>query len=635
MTFCGQVTSFRLRTGLLLPPPASAVLGERAVPWQSGLSSTAGTPRGVLPMPNARIERREEAMKQFRARAPKTRRHIRLAALLLSTLAGLQARVIAQPPDQPQDQRLAQTVTFEADGEPLEAILRRLSKQTGVTFSFEGRDVGDRKAVVIVHGVSLLQLKAALAATFFGFRWREHKPKGRSQPEYVLFQDLRSRQIETQFQSTPDQQRLQRLRELQAGLHNGGQGLDLEGQRTLQDPGARTALQLLTQLPPGYLRTLFTTDHLTLSLGSIPLTPQQEQYWSQLAGQTLARIGLEQGGQHFVTPDDLKSAPPAPVRDLPDGKFTFIVFADDDGSYRVDLWLDSSRGAPGRALGTASIVLSRPGESGASSVTEVRAFLGDGKAAGTDAELEQRIKPFSPQQERELKQPVYQALYGPYWAHWLVPLAKRTGISVVSDYFTEKPGLVPKEPTGMTLRQALTEGHRVFQRRWVKCGPIYSFRHEHWYVAEPLEPPQRIIDSLKAAVRQKGRPDLDDLAAGGELTTQQVDRAECLGLPCNGIYREHYATMRLLNSLSSIQRRLAQANGIALGMLNSPVAREWFKTAAWKVMPELPEGQVTQLVLLVRQQIDANSNLRIAFDWQGPGGLRGSEDVLVETAADK
>ena len=216
------------------------------------------------------------------------------------------------------------------------------------------------------------------------------------------------------------------------------------------------------------------------------------------------------------------------------------------------------------------------------------------------------------------------------WPQWLRLLNQRTGFDVVSDYFTERPLGGTIDPTDMTVREALEEARRAFHRRWVKCGKLLSFRHEQWDQRQRAEPPQRVLDAVEAAFKQKGRLDLEDLALAGELDLAQVTVASSLKMPCDWVLHQHPATMRLLNALTPVERRIAQGNGLTLRALGSPTARECFKTAVWTVAPTLEEAQIAQLVFLIRQHVDDRNNLSLVFRWAGPKGDVGAETVRLE-----
>jgi hypothetical protein len=560
--------------------------------------------------------------------------HLRRYTLLLVLLAGSLTPAHSAPASRPADERLEQKVTFEVVGEPLEVVLRRLSQQTGVSFTFEGRAVGDRKAIVLVRDVPLKELKDTLAATFFGYRWREEKRKRNEPVEYILFQDVRSRQIEAALRSAPEQQRMHRLGQLLAGLRNGGRDLDEEGQRLLRDAGTHTALEALAGLTPGQMRVLFTNNYLRSNLQLDRLSPEQEKHWSLWVGAQVESVRRRASGVPEVL--SITDAKPFPLHELPDAAFNLAFHEDDDGSSFLDLALNSSivaHQAPGLALAFSRVPLSQSVGKEAARVPDLQEFLTPKRsesAAQQDSDLQRRVRAPTGKDEKAPRPASYSYLFGPYWARWVVPLARWVEFPVVSDYYTDGVKSPTKDVIGMTLRQALDEGCRAFERRWMKHGPIYSFRYEKWYLAAPAEPPQRVLDALQAAVDRKGRLDLEDLAVGGELNRQQLGRASALKLPYFWIFRDHYPTMRLLNALTQPQRAMAQANGFTMGTLSSPTAREWFKTAAWSVMPRLAEAEMNRVVLRIASEVDVKNHLTLTFDWRGPEGQKGSEQARLE-----
>src|SRR5205807_359337 len=251
----------------------------------------------------------------------------------------------------------------------------------------------------------------------------------------------------------------------------------------------------------------------------------------------------------------------------------------------VDLTINTSA-VRGLAVGWAEIPLAQDDDSRFSVLPDVKEFL-EGKPhqpGQADPELDRRMAALSPQQARDLDQarvhlrpiiidgqeiPMHEGArrYQIDWPQWLRLLNQRTGFDVVSDYFTERPLGGTIDPTDMTVGEALAEARRAFHRRWVKYGKLLSFRHEQWDQRQRAEPPQRVLEAVEAAFKQKGRLDLEDLALAGELDLVQVTVASSLKMPCDWVLHQHAATMRLLNALTPVERRIAQGNGLTLRAL--------------------------------------------------------------------
>jgi hypothetical protein len=342
----------------------------------------------------------------------------------------------------------------------------------------------------------------------------------------------------------------------------------------------------------------------------------------------------------------LADSPSFSIRDLPKVTFDLHRWDGGDGRHTVDLTINTSA-VPGLVVGWAEIPLAQDGNRLFSEQPDVKEFLEDKprQPAQADPDMGRRMAALSPDQVRGLEQarvhlrpividgreipfqegpPHYQI----DWLRWLQLLTQRTSLGVVSDYFTEWPGGT-LDPIHMTVREALEEARRAFHRRWVKSGSLLSFRHERWYQLRPAEPPQRVLDAVGAAFREKNRLDLEDLSLAGELDLAQVTVAASLKMPCGWVLEQHPATMRLLHALTRVERRIAQGNGLTLRSLGSPVARECFKTAAWTIAPTLEEAQMGQLIFLIRQRVDDRNNLSLAFRWAGPQGDVGAETVRL------
>jgi hypothetical protein len=570
-----------------------------------------------------------------RRRAGLVGMQLAVASMVVGSFAWGRAAGAARPPDE----RLDQKVTFEAVGEPLEVILGRLSQLTGVSFRFEGRSVGDRKAIVIVRGVTLKAMQEAIPETFFGYRWREQKSKSDRQVEYVLYQDLRSRQIEDTLESSIDQEALGRLRQLLAGLHNGVTGLDQEAQHLIRDPSTRSVLQAFDRLSPDQIQMLWTNDSLPSSLRADDLTPEEQAFWALHVGAQVESVRRRASGLPEVR--DFSEAKPLRLQDLPDYEFRVMFWKHEDGHSIIRLYLTSSvvaNQAPGLSLANAWIPLSKPTMEDASKIPDVKNFLTGNSVHGAevqDPDLARRVRPLTAEEEHVLKAPPYNLLYGPFWARWLVPFARRTGISVVSDFYTENYNMPPKDPTNRSVREALDEGCRAYKCRWSKCGPLYSFRHEAWYLLVPAEPPQRVIDALRTACDQKGRLNFDDLAIGGELNRQQLIRAEILKMPYDEVFRDNYPIVRLLNSLSTVERRMAQTTGLSTGTFHSLAAQPWFWMAASQAYPELESSEKSQLRLLLQPRVDARNVLHIAVEWMSPTRGKRADEIRLEPQAER
>src|SRR5947209_6939714 len=68
------------------------------------------------------------------------------------------------------DARLDQKISLTTWAEPLEDVLARLSRETGTSFAFLGRDVGDQRVTVVLKDQPLRRLQELLAETL-GLSW--------------------------------------------------------------------------------------------------------------------------------------------------------------------------------------------------------------------------------------------------------------------------------------------------------------------------------------------------------------------------------------------------------------------------------------------------------------------------------
>src|SRR5207247_1139840 len=136
---------------------------------------------------------------------PDTRHWQRLVLLTTSILLVMPAAAAPAPRSEESrplrfadDPRLDQKISLTVWAEPLEDLLARLSRETGVTLRFEGRDVGDQRVNLVLRDQPLRRVQTLLAETLDLYWLRDRKA-----PEYryTLLQDVRSRKEEEALRS--------------------------------------------------------------------------------------------------------------------------------------------------------------------------------------------------------------------------------------------------------------------------------------------------------------------------------------------------------------------------------------------------------------------------------------------------
>jgi hypothetical protein len=467
------------------------------------------------------------------------------------------------------DPRLEQKLSMTAWAEPLEDLLGRLSRQTGVRLSFAGRDVGDQRVSLLLRDQPLRRVQALLAETLGLYWFREGKAAGW---RYILFEDANSRkQEETLRERARDQ--------FEAGLRRVIHSLiwspeevarqvphDSPWSWGLTHPGRRIAFELLGRMEPGQWERLMATGRLTIPYASLtPADQERVRRYVEAANRDRDERDLQRGtpGRHHI--GDVSQT---------GGSIGFKVFGGvppgPDSS--VDFGVEPADGHVG----------------------------GSGLSLGyTDAERRQMAReslpaPFRGQEratEREEEPRVTVVWKGKQkperWEAALQAVSESAGLQVVSDsylYHWWEWNMDLPEAAALRdrpLAEVLDRVSEPFLYAWRREGDVVLFRQRNWYLEKQHNVPERDLRRWRAHLAAGGRLRPEDLAELAPLTDRQLRNVEAAGVPTDAV-TEHRTLLRLYAALNPFQRARLRSAGVGLSEF-SAAQRELLQ--AWK--PEM------------------------------------------------
>jgi hypothetical protein len=496
-----------------------------------------------------------------------------LLRLVLGLLWILMAPVASNPstrdgPARPEpfanDARLDTKVSLTAWAEPLEDLLARVSRESGVQLLFEGRDVGDQRVNIVVRDQPLRRLQRLLAKDLNLYWRRERK---RSTYRYVLFQDVRSRKEEQELLSRARDRFEEGVRRLVASLKlTPDQVETLRGQsagwaRRLTDPARRQAVELLSRLGPSRWDRLMETGRVEMPFESLSRADQERvRRYVEVSNEQRDREDEARGtpGENHIGDVAVPGAKVAirvfgGVPAGPDSTLDFVIYPahGNIGGHGLGLgFTDDEQGALREAFAP-------PGFE-----QEKRNPPADG---GPRVTVTWKEKPRR-------------------WEEVLQAVVVGAKIQVVSDaylyqWWEENMDL----PEASTLRdrplgEVLDKISAPFFYAWRRDGDVYLFRDRNWFLEKQHNVPERDLRRWRGHLQALGRLELEDLVDLALLTWRQLRMVGEAGIP-REVISGHGAVLRLYAALNPLQRSRLETTGVPVGELN---ARQAELLHTWK-----------------------------------------------------
>jgi beta-lactamase regulating signal transducer with metallopeptidase domain len=477
-----------------------------------------------------------------------------VAAALLVALASARGASAAADADQHQpgvreqwqpqtenDPRLQQPVRIEILGRAAVPGLELLSEKTGVSLQVAPEDletVGDRKFTVIAQGCSLkaimVQLPKALQECHWDIDLRGEKPvyllHRNGSAETVMAQAVEDfvRPIQEERRAA----REARLAEAREALAMSSEELDELMKTdpllaaTVKEPEARHRLELLLSLPEKDMQEFAATGRAYMEYGSAPARYQQA---AQQAADSFVKRQAELGDKGLkawasVVPDVLPQAGICFEDYEDDGISLLLQYYDTRGT--TGRRGDVLRSGPGTALPPQFpsdgrwfrklLVSTGMQEKDADAVLSglISAFSeGRQQRSQRKRALEWR-EPRSPQLHKIVTLPFNNAVDKVEMQRFI---AKETGLSLVSDYFTTwGSGKIPEEaqaPLPVWRLLYLLGDSWFWSYAWNEAGDCLVLHDKLWYTFAPQEFPESMVLAYREKLKQQGRFTLDDVAA--------------------------------------------------------------------------------------------------------------------------
>jgi hypothetical protein len=511
------------------------------------------------------------------------------------------------------DPRLDQKISLTAWSEPLEDVLSRLSRETGVQLIFEGRDVGDQRVDIVLREQPLRRVQLLLAETLDLYWRRDRKAPGY---RYVLFQDVRSRKLEQELLARGSEAFGEGIRRLVGWLKLTPEEIEQLGAQGfrqtfwLTQPQRRLSIRLLGRLAPAHWEQWMQTGKVKIAYASLSSADQalvrqfvdehnrEHERWDQEHG-TPARhyIGdITQPGGEIVL-EFFDGAPPGP-----------------DTEYHV-----SAAPADGHGGG---------GGVGLAYTTEDRRRLREEFAPPGFEREKQNPPPGGGPRVTVVWKPLPESTWKEQperWEEVLKTIVGAADLQVVCDsylyYWWEHNTLLPNASglRSRPLAEVLDQVSEPFFYTWRRDGDVYLFRQRNWFLEKRHNVPERHLRRWRAHLVGRGRVELEDLAELAQLTDRQLSNVSNAGIPTSAA-RKNRELLRLYATLNPLQRQRLETTGLRLRELS---ARQLELLRAWK--PTAPVDGDTRLGL--RRQAEA-----VVFTLTSAGAPPQTESITLPRA---
>jgi len=457
---------------------------------------------------------------------------------------GLEGREQWQPQTE-NDPRLLQPVQIEILGRAVVPALAMLSEKTGVSLGVAPEDletVGERKLTVIAQGCDLKTLMVQIPRALQECHW--DVVAAGAQPAYLLHRAAGvDNTIAQLVEEAPERRQAPRRAAREARLSEARRALTMTPEEltelaktdpllavTVKDPEAKARLQLLLDLPPQSMQEFITTGRAYMECANAPAAYQQAAQqraagwlketsqdgdprtvpWAKALSAHVSEaaicfedygdfMGMSQGLQYFDREGTcgpkgdflrLGSGGPTLPPQFPDPKVGELW-------YRKDLL---KAGYDDRA---ADALLAKLAQGRAAQEKEQAAAKQAAWREPRGARLHQIVTlPFKGDVEQ---------------VEVLRYLAKETGLSLVSDYFTQwgaRP--IPKEaeaPTAAWRLLYLLGDKWFWTYEWTDTSQCLVFHDRYWYGNVFAELPESMVTAYREKLAKQGRFTFEEVVA--------------------------------------------------------------------------------------------------------------------------
>jgi beta-lactamase regulating signal transducer with metallopeptidase domain len=442
-------------------------------------------------------------------------------------------------PQTEHDARLAQPVHIEILGRAAVPALEMLSRETGVSLSVAPESletVGERKLTVIAQGCSLKSIMVQIPNALQECHWDVDVQSGR--PAYLLHRNAGAEATKAQLAADQSYRYAYReenrpVREARVALARRAltmtpaelaelEKTDLYLARSVQDPKSRSMLELFLSLPQEQMNEFLESGVAAMPYPSAPehfrtfvdrMLQDARQEWAGKPGLSAKILDTVQGDLAHAT---------IQYEDDGSGGSWFRVFAFEKSGSRDSwgawpaLWSQFPRFPPPDIWYRPLLLGSGTADEKAADALEQQ-WEQKSEAEHTRQRDEKRarewIEPRNPALHKVVKLPS-EGPIAPIEVQRLI--ARETGLSLVSDYFTErKPYPVPDEAResmpAWRLLYLLGE-HWFWTYTWNDLGDCLVFHDRCWY-RKPPEVPESLAEHYREKLARQGRFTLDDVVA--------------------------------------------------------------------------------------------------------------------------
>ncbi len=443
------------------------------------------------------------------------------------------------------DRRLEQPLRIEILGRSAVSTLALLSEQTGVALQVAPEDVetlGDRKLTIIAQGCSLKGIMVQIPKALQECHWdiNTHGP----QPVYLLHRNSGAEATmaelaaegNTRWQEERRPAREARLAEASKALAMSPEELaelaktDPLLAATVKDPAARKRLELLLNLPAKDMQDFVTMGRAYMPYQTAPATYQEA-----------ARQSAESFVKESATSDSAETRGWAKI--LPDLLPTAAIYYEDYGEAGVGPGIQcfDVKGAAGRrgdflrlGMGGTALpprLLADPRMVGLYRKLLVSTGMEENAAEATLTGLVTQFQEQQREQQDRKRSAEWREPRSPQ-LHKIVTLpfkddvdkvemqrfiAKETGLSLVSDYFTTwGSGKIPDEAKAAMpmwrILYLLSESW-YWSYDWNEAGDCLVLHDKLWYISAPQEFPESMVLAYREKLKRQGRFTLDDVVS--------------------------------------------------------------------------------------------------------------------------
>ena len=452
------------------------------------------------------------------------------------------------------DERIAQKVTYEAEGKSVLSILDDLSEMTGVTLKagYNNSDwqVRDRKMNIFAKDVPLGHLMNSIARVMM-FKWSINEDA--DPPTYRLYMDRRTL-VSAETQYLRQEQRIaQELAERRETTLNSfssmGQLSEEELARLKVDQpllyvftvsGVAEPMGRFLNAAPAVAEALATGQAMDFSASELSADGQQGligavQAWGQLEckmsgyERDLASVQDMIGGMGDVSVSINADLDSERDRDEAGDAILGVMRGKlvdrktrHTRSFEIPL-LDWEHPLS-KLIGEAAVVALEQGRPMEEGSPEFEDRMRDAMASEfkTEDKGEPVLEHPEADQDPELQRTVKMGDAGSFLNSIQRELARASELPVVSDSFGRIPGAL-REHGEMKLLELLDKIADGYRYNWDKHDGVLEFRCRDWYVHRMAQIPEAWLEEWRTALKEEGTLDIDHLSQIAMLTIEQLN----------------------------------------------------------------------------------------------------------------